>query len=85
MLERVAAGENVEVVEDGVPIAVISPPDFAEAMIGGMVKAGILPSDWQEKQAELKRWLLTDPPLAAQPHEQSLSETLIEMREEETR
>jgi prevent-host-death family protein len=85
VLERVAAGEKVEVVEDGMPIAVISPPDLTEAMTEGLIRAGILDSDWRDKQAELKRWLVANPPLPAQPHKQSLSEALIEMREEETR
>jgi antitoxin (DNA-binding transcriptional repressor) of toxin-antitoxin stability system len=85
VLERVAAGEKVAVVKDGVLIAVISPPDLTKAMTEGMVKAGILDSDWRIKQAELKRWILTNPPMPAEPHRQSLSETLIQMREEENR
>ncbi len=85
VLDRVAAGEKIEVVENGVPVAVVSPPDLTEAMTEGLVRAGILDSDWRGEQAELKRWILTNPPLPAQPHKQSLSETLIEMREEETR
>jgi antitoxin (DNA-binding transcriptional repressor) of toxin-antitoxin stability system len=85
VLERVAAGEKVAVIQDGVLIAVISPPDLTEAMTAGMIKAGILDSDWRVKQAELKRWILTNPPMPAEPHKQSLSETLIEMREEENR
>ena len=85
VLERVAAGERIEVVEDGELIAVLSPPDITEVMTASMVKTGILESDWQEKQAELKGWLLANPPLPADPHKRSLSETLMEMREEETR
>src|SRR4051794_967356 len=85
VLERVAAGEKVLLVEDGVALAVISPPDLTEAMTAGMVKAGILDSDWQSRQAELKQWILANPPMPAEPHKPSLSATLIEMREEETR
>lgn len=85
VLDRVAAGETVEVVDSGVTIAVISPPSMTEIMTQGLIKAGILHSDWREEQAELRRWILANPPLSAHPHRRSLSEVLIEMREEETR
>ncbi|MFD9735393.1 hypothetical protein [Umezawaea sp. NPDC059074] len=85
VLERVTAGEEVEVVRDGIVIALMTPPELTEAMLEGLVKAGVLDSDWKTTQAELKRWLVANPPLPAEPHRPSLSETLIAMREEETR
>lgn len=85
VLGRVAAGEKIEVTRDGLPIAVISPPDLTGAMIEGLIKAGILEPDWQAEQAGIRQWILENPPLPAEPHKRSLSETLIEMREEETR
>ncbi|MET1071762.1 MAG: type II toxin-antitoxin system prevent-host-death family antitoxin [Umezawaea sp.] len=85
VLARVTAGETIEVTQDGVPVALLSPPDLEEAMINGLVKAGILSSDWRTEQAELKRWLTENPPLPPEPDKRPLSEVVIDMREEETR
>lgn len=84
VLERVDAGETIEVTRNGEPVAVLSPPDVEEATVRGLIKAGILPPDWREQQAELRQYLLDNPPLPAEPGQRPLSEVLIEMREEET-
>lgn len=82
VLDRVAAGERVEVTRDGMPIAVIGPPDLTEAMIEGLVKAGILEPDWRERQARtLQR--LRDKGRHSAPGGVSGSETIVEMRNEE--
>lgn len=85
VLDRVAEGETIEITRNGIPIAVLSPPDPTEVVTEGLIKAGILSSDWRAEQAELKSWILANQPLPAEPGKQSLSETLIEMREEEAR
>jgi prevent-host-death family protein len=82
VLERVGAGETIEVTRNGELVAVLSPPDIEEATIRGLIKVGILPPDWRERQAELRRYIRDNPPLPAEPGERPLSETLIEMRED---
>lgn len=84
VLERVGAGERFEVTRNGEPVAILSPPDIEEITIRGLIKVGILPPDWRQKQAELKRYLRENPPLPAEPGDRPLSEVLIEMRNEET-
>jgi prevent-host-death family protein len=84
VLERVDAGETIEVTRNGEPVAVLSPPDVEEATVRGLIKAGILPPDWRERQAALRQQLLDNPPPPADLGQRPLSEILIEMREEET-
>jgi len=82
VLERVAAGEKVVVVQDGVLIAVISPPDLTEAMTEGLIKAGILDADWRERQMRMLGWLRGKRRSSA-PEGVLGSETIAEMRDEE--
>jgi prevent-host-death family protein len=82
VLERVGAGETLEVTRNGQPVAMLSPVDIEEITIRGLIKAGILPPDWREQQAELKRFIRDNPPLPALPGERPLSETLMEIRED---
>lgn len=84
VLDRVAAGEKIEVTRNGVAIAILTPPDAIEVMTQGLVKAGILESGWQKRQAGTLRRLRgkrtpgkVEDPLG--------SEVIVEMREEETR
>lgn len=82
VLARVGGGETLEVTRNGEPVAVLSPPDIEEITIRGLIKAGILPPDWREQQAELKQWLRENPPLPAEPGQRPLSEIVSEMRED---
>jgi prevent-host-death family protein len=84
VLDRVDAGETIEVTRNGEPVAVLSPPDVEEATVRGLIKAGILPPDWRDRQARLRQRLRDNPPPPAEPGQRPLSEVLIEMREEET-
>lgn len=84
VLERVREGETIEVTRNGEPVAVLSPPDIEEVTIRGLIKAGILPPDWREQQAELRQWLRDYEPPPTPPDQKPLSEALIEMRNEET-
>lgn len=82
VLERVTAGEKVLLVEDGVALAVISPPDLTEAMTAGMVKAGFLDAGWRERQERtIERLRGTRRPSA--PKGTLGSDTIAEMRNEE--
>ena len=82
VLERVGEGETIEDTRNGEPVAMLSPPDIEEITIRGLIKAGILPPDWREQQAELRQWLRDYEPPPTPPGERPLSETLIEMRED---
>lgn len=82
VLERVGGGETFEITRNGEPVAMLSPPDIEEVTIRGLIKAGILPPDWRERQAKLRQWLRDHEPLPAEPGDKPLSETLIEMRED---
>jgi prevent-host-death family protein len=82
VLARVGGGETLEVTRNGEPVAMLSPPDIEEVTIRGLIKVGILPPDWRERQAELKKYIRDNPPLPAEPHDRPLSETVIEMRED---
>jgi len=84
VLARVGGGETLEVTRNGEPVAMLSPPDIEEITIRGLIKAGILPPDWHEQQAELRRRLREEPIPPTPPGQRPLSEVLIEMREEET-
>ena len=83
VLERVVAGERFEITRNGQPVAVLSPPDIEEVTIRGLIKAGILPPDWRERQKELFQELYENPPPPTPPGQKPLSQVLIEMREEE--
>jgi prevent-host-death family protein len=80
VLDRVAAGETIEVTRNGVAIAVLTPPDPTEVLAQGLIKAGILEPDWRKRQTEALRALR---PLPADGR--SGSDALIGLREEETR
>ena len=81
VLARVAAGERIEITRNGEPVAVMTPPDHAEVMMKGLVKAGYFASDWQERQTRLLSRLRDR---TSQPAtDRRASDALIEMRDEE--
>ena|SRR2546422_6131005 len=82
VLARVGRGETIEVTRNGEPVAMLSPPEIEDVTIRGLIKAGILPTDWRAQQAELREYLRENPPEPAEPGERPLSETVIEMRED---
>ena len=77
VLDRVVAGERVEVTRSGRLIAVISPPEFADQEYDDLVASGILIPG----EGNLLDWS----PLPARPDQRPLSEILIDMREEDER
>lgn len=83
VLARVGAGERFEITRNGEPVAVLSPPDIEDSTIRGLIKADILPPDFRERQAKLRRFLRDHEPAPTPPGQRPLSETLIEMRDEE--
>ena len=83
VLDRVRSGERFEVTKNGEPVAMLSPPDIEEITIRGLIKVGILPPDWRERQAKLFRRLRDNPPPPTPPGQKPLSEVLMEMRDEE--
>jgi prevent-host-death family protein len=83
VLERIGTGESIEITRNGEPVAVLSPPDIEESTIRGLVKAGILPPDFRERQEKLRAFLRHHAPAPAEPGQRPLSETVIEMRDED--
>jgi prevent-host-death family protein len=82
VLERVATGEEIAVVQNEVVVAVIKPPGLTEVMTQGLIKAGILDSDWRERQKRtLTRLRGTRRPSA--PEGVLGSATIAAMRDEE--
>ncbi|MCP2165331.1 prevent-host-death family protein [Goodfellowiella coeruleoviolacea] len=66
VLERVSGGERIEVTRNGKPVAILSPPNPVDVVMSGLVKAGVMPSDWRDEQADLHQWLRDNPPGADQ-------------------
>jgi prevent-host-death family protein len=82
VLERVAAGETIEVTRNGKPVALITAPDPVDVTTYELVAAGIIPPDLLERQATtLGRVRKSRTPMAK--GQKPLSETIIEMRDEE--
>ena len=81
VLDRVAAGERIEITRNGQSVAVMTAPDPAELTMKAFVKAGIFPEDWQERQTKLFTRLADR--RSRTTLAKSASETLIEMRDEE--
>ncbi|WNV92037.1 type II toxin-antitoxin system prevent-host-death family antitoxin [Umezawaea sp. Da 62-37] len=80
VLARVEAGEAIEVTRDGVPVALLTQSP-ATAMTEGLIRAGLLESDWRERQRLTLRRLRGKVRPSA-PGGALASETIIEMREE---
>jgi prevent-host-death family protein len=83
VLTRVANGEEIEVTRNGRPVALLRPPDPEDVKLRELVKAGIIPPDLLQQQAELLRQLEMNPPPPGDPGMEPASETLITMRREE--
>lgn len=83
VLERVAAGEEIEITKNGRPVALLRAPDPEDVKFRELVRAGIIPPDLLKQQQELLRSLEQNPPPPAEPGTELASETLINMRREE--
>ncbi|KAA2256538.1 hypothetical protein F0L68_26250 [Solihabitans fulvus] len=83
VFEHVAAGERVEVTDEGVLVGTIIPPDLTEVTLRGLIRAGIMSPDWRAEQADALAFLRKRR-TPAEPGQRPASEVLIEMREEET-
>lgn len=80
-LDRVKEGERLEVTEHGRPVALLVPlPDASENSLARMIADGrVIPA-----QGDLGEFLRNNPPLPPLPGAKSLTQILIEMREEES-
>ena len=82
VLERVAAGEEIEVTRNGQPMAVLRAPDPVDMKMRELIKAGVIPPDVLKRQATvLSRLRASRAP--ATPGQKSGSAIIAEMREEE--
>jgi len=83
VLERVAAGEEIEVTRNGQPVALMRAPDPVDVKMRELVKSGVIPSNLAQQQAELLRQMEMNPPPPTDPDMEPASETLIKMRRAE--
>ncbi|WP_338677113.1 type II toxin-antitoxin system prevent-host-death family antitoxin [Streptomyces sp. SCSIO 30461] len=82
LIDRVAAGERVEITRNGRLIAVLGPPDPEQRVLEDLVRTGTVDPDNAASARGLADW----EPLTARSAEPSkLSEVLLRMREEEDR
>jgi prevent-host-death family protein len=79
LLDRVAAGETIEVTRNGMLVAVISPPDPKDQVIEELIAEGFLDPDELNKPG-LGGWRTPGEALPT-----PLSQTLQELRDEEDR
>jgi prevent-host-death family protein len=79
-LDRVKAGETLEVTEHGQPVAQLGPrPANATSIIDQLIAEGrITPATFDHR-------LIPPPPSFPDPSGRTLTETLLEMRDEEER
>ena len=79
-LDRVKAGERLEVTEHGRPVALLVPLPPADDQIARLVAEGkMIPA-----QGSMRDWLRDNPPLKLElPGGKTLSQILQEMRDEE--
>ncbi|MGP3951140.1 type II toxin-antitoxin system Phd/YefM family antitoxin [Streptomyces sp. 7N604] len=82
LVDRVAAGERVEITRNGRLIAVLAPPDPEQRVMEDLVRTGTVDPDNANQARGLGDW----EPLPAKPGKQPrLSEVLHELRAEEDR
>ncbi|MFD5425038.1 type II toxin-antitoxin system Phd/YefM family antitoxin [Streptomyces sp. NPDC127084] len=82
LIDRVAAGERVEITRNGRLIAVLGPPDPEQRVMEDLIRTGTVDPDNAASARGLADW----EPLPARSTEPSkLSEVLLRMREEEDR
>lgn len=80
-LDRVKEGERLEVTEHGRPVALLVPlPDANENSLARMIADGRVIA----AQGDLGEFLRNNPPLPPLPGAKSLTQILIEMRDEES-
>ncbi|MFF1418819.1 type II toxin-antitoxin system Phd/YefM family antitoxin [Streptomyces sp. NPDC058280] len=82
LIERVVAGERVEITRNGRLVAVLGPPDPEQRVMEDLVRTGTVDPENAESARGLGDWQ----PLPAGPVTSAgLSEVLLAMREEEDR
>jgi prevent-host-death family protein len=79
LLDRVAAGERIEVTRNGRLIAVIGPPDPQQQVIEELIAEGFLRPD------EMRKPGLTNWRTPGEPQSPALSTALQELRNEDER
>ncbi|MFC1409916.1 type II toxin-antitoxin system Phd/YefM family antitoxin [Streptacidiphilus sp. N1-12] len=81
LVDRVAAGERIEITRNGRLVAVLAPPPPEQRVLEDLVRDGTLDARNVQRAVGLADW----EPLPAAPEEKPLSETLQELRDEEDR
>lgn len=82
LIERVVAGERVEITRNGRLVAVLGPPDPEQRVMEDLIRTGTVDPENAESARGLGDW----EPLPARPGQPArLSEVLQELRDEEDR
>jgi prevent-host-death family protein len=81
LVDRVAAGERVEITRNGRLVAVLGPPPPEQRVLEDLVRTGSVDPDNLDRARGLADWQ----PLPPRPGTPSLSEVLLALREEEDR
>lgn len=82
LIDQVAAGERVEVIRDGRPVAVLGPPDPEQRLVEDLVRTGAVNPGNAASACGLGDWQ----PLSARPGAPAgLSEVLRQVHGEEER
>ncbi|MFG2904854.1 type II toxin-antitoxin system Phd/YefM family antitoxin [Kitasatospora sp. NPDC048286] len=81
LIDRVAAGERVEITRNGRLIAVLAPPDPEQRVLEDLVRDGTIDPENAATARGLADWPLPEPDTGLG----SASEALLAMREEEDR
>ncbi|MFE9396006.1 type II toxin-antitoxin system Phd/YefM family antitoxin [Streptomyces flavidovirens] len=82
LIERVVAGERVEITRNGRLVAVLGPPDPEQRVMEDLVRTGSVDPENAESARGLGDWQPLPPRTG---HPARLSEVLLAMREEEDR
>ncbi|NGN70139.1 type II toxin-antitoxin system prevent-host-death family antitoxin [Streptomyces sp. A7024] len=84
LIDRVAAGERVEITRNGRLIAVLAPPDPEQRVMEDLVRTGSVDPDNARDSRGLADWE-PQPARGERRTARRLSDVLLELREEEDR
>lgn len=82
LLDRVRDGDALEVTRRGEVVARLLPPDPRRQAMDDLIRRGVIPPDWEERQRELKRTVDFGSMYTPPPGSPSAEELISEGREE---
>jgi hypothetical protein len=85
VFQRLKTEQRLVIMRNGKVAGVLTAPDPDEALLDQLAADGELPPDWRRGQTELRAIIAAGPLLPSGSTKPSLSQTLIEMRNEDSR